>query len=290
LTASTAPRVSSLLVPLALVVAAVACPAEAAVADEGACADTAAYPTGHFRLPDSSPGLGEQIPEPFFAFFLALTEGDSLGSWSGADIAAFAARMDRESRLPLGRLEIVERRVALPSEREERGGVCVKRIWRVVFAEPIEEPIPYSILGYHPGKFMLSRELVLSEWHLGDRELVLTVDGKQHRYRADGVTVLRVDEGHIVMDIDGWLDRLLGSVLDDAWMDGVVAARVGGRLIGIGVSVGRKGRRIFGEFDFQDDVVLDHGRPPAKAISRYSRKWVRPPAGSERRPWRGLDD
>jgi hypothetical protein len=73
-------------------------------------------------------------------------------------------------------------------------------------------------------------------------------------------------------------------------MDGLVAARIRGELVGIGVSVGRTGRRIFGEFDFARDEVLAHGSPHAKAISRYSRKWVRPPADSERRPWRDWED
>jgi hypothetical protein len=198
--------------------------------------------------------------------------------------------MGRESRLPLDRLVSIERRTARPAEQEERRGYRVARKWRLVFDEPILDPIPYSILGYHPGHFQISAELEFSEWALGDLRMTLEEDGEERDILVEGLTVLRLDEGHVVMDIDGWLDTLLGDVLDDTWIDGFVAARVHDRLVGVGVSVGRKGRRIFGEFDFEKDEALAHGSAHARAISRHARKWVRPPAGSDRRPWRGLDD
>jgi hypothetical protein len=257
----------------------------------GASVDAAgAYPHGQLDLAVEPASLAAQVPEPLFAFVLALADGDSLGVWTGRDVAAFADRMGRTSKLPLDRLELIERRPARPDEREARDGIRVGRIWRVVFSEPIDDPIPYSILGYHPGDFAVSRELVLSEWPLGDLVLTAVEDERRERVDVTGLTVLRLDAGYVVMDIDGWLDRLLGELLDDAWMDGFAAARIRGRLIGIGISVGRTGRRIHGEFDFQDDTVLGHGSAPAKAVSRHARKWVRPPRGSSRRPWQDWDD
>lgn len=248
------------------------------------------YPRGHLGLAADPVALATQVPEPLFAFLLRLADGDSLGRWSRDDVTGLAAAMGKPSKLPLDRLIGIERRVAVSAEREERRGARVERVWRILFAEPIVEPIPYSILGYHPGRFMLARELILSEWPLGDLGVQVRSEDGARDHVVAGLTVLRVDRGHIVMDIDGWLDRLLGELLDDAWMDGIAAARVDGDLVGIGISVGRRGQRIFGEFDFAADEVLAHGRPAARAISRHSRRWIRPPANSNRRPWVGLGD
>ena len=76
--------------------------------------------------------------------------------------------------------------------------------------------------------------------------------------------------------------------LDDAWTVGLVTAREGGRRIGLGVSLGRNNRRIYGEFDFVRDKVLPHGRPSMSALSSWSRRWLNPDRGFVPRPWTGL--
>ncbi|MFO7653625.1 MAG: hypothetical protein R6X25_07350 [Candidatus Krumholzibacteriia bacterium] len=230
------------------------------------------------------------LPEPLFDFVLRLVDRDSLGLWTGEELRSRFDAQGRPSRLPLGRLISLERRRALPAEREERDGERVERIWRVVFDGPIRAPIPYSVLGYHPGQLLVSATLVMSEWYLGELEMSVTDGGETRRFPVRGLTVLRVDAGHMVMDIDAWLDQLLGRLLDDAWMNGFAVARVGRYLMGVGISQGRTGRRIYGEFAFAEDEARPHGSAQAQAISRYSRKLLHAPAGSEQRAWRGLPD
>jgi hypothetical protein len=140
-------------------------------------------------------------------------------------------------------------------------------------------PLPYSILGYHPGDFRGSRRLVFSEVHAGN----LALTGLQPPEFVSDVILFRLDEGHLLLDVDGLVDRLLGKALDDAATVGFVLARHDTRLLGLAVSLGRDGRRINGEFDFRRTRCCptaapgqgsERGLPPSHAGELY-----RPAAG-----------
>jgi hypothetical protein len=226
-----------------------------------------------------------EVRDPFFRFVFGSISVDSLGVWSRADLERAIAATGQTTRLPLDRVVSVERRAAVGAERERRAGAEVVRIWRIVLTNAFKLPMPYSILGYHPGSLMFSQTVVLSEWHLGDPLLEVTIDGRERSFSCAGLVALRVDEGYLVLDADGWLDALLGKNLDDSWTTGFGVGRVNGRLIGVGISLNRDGRKIYGELDFTKDEVMPHGRPPARALSRYCRTWTTPPAGRPERAW-----
>jgi len=50
--------------------------------------------------PEPAPAVADTIVEPFFAFVLERSETDSLGTWSGADVAALGARRGRPRACP----------------------------------------------------------------------------------------------------------------------------------------------------------------------------------------------
>ena len=233
---------------------------------------------------DSVPA-GPEVRDPFFVFVLEALAGDSLGVWSGEALRRRVAASGRESRLPLERIRELERRAARPDEVEARRGVAVSRIWRLVFDENLKLPMPYSILGYHPGSLFLSRELVLSEWRLGARPLQVVRPDTQLSVQAAELAVFRLDTGWIVLDADALLDKLLGKKLDDSWTMGFALGRVDGRLQGLGLAYGRKGRKLYGEIDFREDRILPHGRPLALALSRLCRPWTEPPPHAPDRRW-----
>ena len=129
--------------------------------------------------------------------------------------------------------------------------------------------MPYSILGYHPGSLRVARVLELAELAPLAFSLELPADDDAVRHvQVDSCRVFALEGGHVLLDADGWLDALLGAGLDDSWTLGFVTARTEGELVGLAVSLGRDGRRIYGEFDFRADKVLAHGRPLANALSR----------------------
>jgi hypothetical protein len=246
---------------------------------------------GHGLVPDPAV-LRQQVPEPLFAFVFLQVEADSLGTWTAEDLLAFAADWGQPSAFPVAEHLVSLSREALDTgeQLEHRGLRCTRR-WVVELRPALAEfPLPFSILGYHPGKLSVSTPLVLNEWWLGERTVEVTVEGETRRYLAEGITLWQLAEGWLILDVDGWLDKLLGRAADDAANEAFVAAWVEGEIVGVGNSVGRKGRRIYGEFDFREGEIENHGRPLARGLASEGRDWCRIGGGDPRETWRAYDE
>jgi hypothetical protein len=232
-----------------------------------------------------APAVTDTIVEPFFAFVLDRAETDSLGVWSGADVAALGTARGRPSRLPLDRVLTLERRRPSPGAEGRHAGASVRAEWVITFDGPLDFPLPYSILGYHPGSLRVARSLVLAE--LAPMDLTLSWHEKRRvvRHSVGAVRVFVFERGHVLLDADMVVDRLLGELLDDSWTVGFVTARDGARRLGLGVMLGRDGRPIYGEFDFANDRIEAHGRPLAGALASAARRWLDPDHGPLPRPW-----
>jgi len=256
------------------------------------CTCGAAAPAGAWSefglaedLPDGPTG-GLAIQEPLFDFLLGLVEADSLGHWSGAHVRAHARRLARPSRFPLADLVSISRSRPDSLQAVRYAGARVHAVWHLVLTAAQDRPMPYSILGYHPGSLRIAQEIVLSELAAADLKLSYRTGEVAVQQLVTGTRIFAVEQGYVLMDADGWLDALLGVGLDDAWILGFVTGYHDGQRLGLGVSIGRKGRWIFGEFDFATDEVLVHGRPLAKALSRTSRLWLNGNTGNLPEPWR----
>ncbi len=217
---------------------------------------------------DSLLAQGPEVREPFFAFLLAAARGDSLGVWNGAALQEYAADQGRPSRFPMEMIRNLSRRRPTPDENRSWPRSAVKAVWELELTEDLDRDLPYSILGYHPGALRGSRRMLLTEVQLG----ALAVVGEQGPVTVSDVLLFRLDRGHLLLDVDGLVDRLLGKALDDSATLGFVLARHRSALLGLAVSVGKDGRRIYGEFDFRRDKVLPNGRPVAQALSAAGRR------------------
>lgn len=263
-------------------------PAAAALAAwaAAACLPAAAGAWDEFgRRPQAAAALSDSIAEPFFAFVLGRAEADSLGAWAGPDVAAFAAARGRPSRLPVERLVSLERRRPAPGTEGRHAGARVLAEWVITFDGPLGFPLPYSILGYHPGSLRLSRTLRLAELAPVDLTVSWTQKQRQERKPLEAVRVFACEGGFLLLDADGFVDRLLGDMLDDSWTVGFVTARDGRARLGLGLMLGRDGRPIYGEFDFARDRIEAHGRPLAGALASAARRWLDPAAGLLPEPW-----
>ena len=136
----------------------------------------------------------------------------------------------------------------------------------------LEFPMPYSILGYHPGTVVVKSPLVFDEWSLGSRTIEVRVEGETRRYAVDALTVFQVRRGANYLDVDAWLDNLLGDVVDDSWTLAFAVGWEDDRLLGFGVSTGRKGRRIFGELNFRTGEIEVHDRPVIRGLAAHVRR------------------
>lgn len=227
----------------------------------------------------------DTILEPFFAFVVGMAEIDSLGTWRGSDVAAFAAQRGRASRLPMGRLATIERRRPDPGARGRYPGALVRAEWVVTFDGSLDFPLPYSIVGYHPGSLRVSSVLRLAELAPQDMTLAWRTKREIVRHPVSMVRVFTCEGGYLLLDADAVVDRLLGDLLDDAWTVGFVTARDDKQLLGISIMVGRDLRSIYGEFDFARDRIEPNGRPLASALAGAARRWLEPELDLLPDPW-----
>jgi len=230
--------------------------------------------------------LHAQVVEPVFAWVCTLVEADSLGAWTAADVEAFADGWGRPSDFPLAKL-VSFRREALPeADRPRLGGlVCDRRIVIELDAPRLDMPMPYSILGYHPGTLSFGSPVVVDEWRLGRREVTVRDQGGARPGILEGVVIFSIEGGWTILDVDGWLDTLLGETIDDASTLGFGLARGEGRLLAVSTSVGREGRYIFGELDLRTNEVAAHGEPLAKGMAGLVRRWSRTEPGRRDAAW-----
>lgn len=227
-------------------------------------------------LADDPQALRQQVSDPLFAFVFTMVELDSLGRWTAGDLLAFADGWGEPSAFPLAdHLESLSREPLPDGQVLSHEGIHCHRRW-VVRLRPgrLEMPMPYSILGYRPGKLSFETPLVLHEWPVGARALEVRAEDATRRYQAEALTVFQIVSGWIILDVDAWLDKLLGKAADDALMQGFVVGWVDDELVGVGNSAGRRGRRILGELDFRSGEVKAHGRPVARGLSTEARTWT----------------
>ncbi len=208
-----------------------------------------------------------EIKEPFFALILHWAQGDSLGTWDGSDVMEFSETLNRPSRFPIEKLLSFTRHRPSAEDAKAWPGVEIKAVWEVQLNGPQDPPMPYSIFGYHPGTLRVSETLRLAETHLGSMGL----RSENNQVEITDIQMFRLERGTVILDVDGWLDRIMGKKLDDAAVVGFVTAREQGRLISLAVSLGDEGRLIVGEFDLQKDKVLPNGRPVIYALSAACR-------------------
>ena len=224
---------------------------------------------------------GPEIRDPFFEFVIERIEGDSLGVWSREQLIDHIEASGRPSKLPIDRVirfvreEIVEQETAL------LGHVSTARLISLELDADLSLPLPYSILGYHPGTLHVSRILQAQEHYLSGVILRVFTDDDWYKSWVPGVFCLTLEDGHVILDVDGWVDRLLGKKLDDTWLEAFVLARIEDSrdpsddgLNGLALGRSRKDRPLSGSFDFRTDKVLPNGRPIARALARYCRQVI----------------
>ena len=182
------------------------------------------------------------VKDPVFAVLIGLLSGDRSGTLSrdrlerelGADAAG--------SRLPFRQLRDLTRQPAA------EGGPALVTLR---FDAALDQRIPYSILGYHPGSFRISQACVFHEWWLGS----VRVGDAAGSHQLEQVHLFGLAKGRIRVDIDGWLDFLAGSALDDTEVTGLAVLKREGRWLGMALGNGHNGSGRSGVLDFATDRI-----------------------------------
>ena len=197
-------------------------------------------------LPEVLPAAAE-VKDPVFAILVGLIRADTHGTLSGERLARELARHRGRTRLPYQRLRELRREPAAPATARVTA----------VFDGPLDLPIPYRILWYNPGRFTTAATCQFEEWSLGDVRAP-AADGTQAalaEVRVFGLAHGQV-AGDISVDIDGWIDRLLGASLDDTHVTGLLLLRHAGRPYAMAVGYNRHGHGRSGAFDLAADRIV----------------------------------
>jgi len=206
-------------------------------------------------------GRAADVKDPVFALLLGLLENDSYGELSLPRLEKELGHDAARSRLPYRKLREL---------RRERAATERPASVSVHFAGPLDMPIPYAILGYHPGSVTGSESCVFQE---SSREALSIPAGGPHEpeVRIENLHVLRLHSGRLLVDIDWWLDTLMGPALDDTEVAALALFRHRGRWIGMALGYNKKGLSRSGAFDFSADHIVFPFSDELRVVSRQLR-------------------
>ena len=233
--------------------------------------DSTARPVEVENLPTTP-----EIRDPVFSVLLALVNEDYTGTVKGEHLKREVKRSGRTTRMPVNYLREIRRTV---TEGDPRAEVAL------VSKKGLDLAIPYKILAYHPGRVRVSAVVELDEWNLG----TIRIDANQDEPAVvlEDVHLWGLKRGTVELDVDGWLDRMLGPKLDDTRVLGFALFRHEGEWIGLAMGYNRWGKGRSGSFSFRGDKILFPNPGHFKAAGTFLRgrleRLMPPPAGPSRR-------
>jgi hypothetical protein len=118
------------------------------------------------------------------------------------------------------------------------------------FLRDVNIPIPFSLLFYHPGSIVASRDLLFTVNRTVAEDPALPG-------ALSPVFDLSLSSGTVFVDIDDWLETLLAAYLEDTWIHHIVFFRWQGDWIGMLEGVGQKtGRELRAYFNFTRNTIV----------------------------------
>ncbi len=219
----------------------------------------AAIPATSELLPQA-PG----VRDPVFAMLVAFVRADRLGVVYRESVARALVERRQRSRLPWRLAREFARTL---DGQDDRATVTL------LFEQAVDVPIPYQILWYHPGRIRTSAGCRFREWRFAE----LPFDTRKPVQRAPwpplaDLRLFALDQGELLLDIDGWIDALFGGALDDTFVTCLAVGRYRGREYGFAVGRNRKGKPRIGVFDLSTDSVVFPLPPDLRAANRAIRR------------------
>ncbi len=233
-----------------------AAPAGAAGAEEGV--DLWRWEGGSRVQVDTLRAAGD-IASPVLGLLATLVDDDLHGRVSQIRLRREVERRG-EGKIPW-RSFLWVRRDRLPDQRHP--------VVTVRFLSDLALPVPYSVLGYHPGRLRSSQLVVLDEWPMGDWGFQWEDGDGRHRFLARHLELFALREGQVRIDIDGLVDWLLGGRIDDIEITGLALFRWEGRRWGLAFGYNDDGKGRTGVLDLGEDRILF---PPPRPLLMLGRR------------------
>jgi hypothetical protein len=179
-----------------------------------------------------------QVRDTFFAWLVGVVDAGRDANIDNAGLRAILTEFSPSIALPFDRITAVSHRAPPPGGRGSLG---------IEFDGAIDIPVPFALLWYHPGSLRSTRALRFDE-----RRYPAVPTGRD---AAAPVYAFRLVEGAMTIDVDAWLDALLGRVVDDFSVRLVAIARWRGAWRCLLGGTGREDRRIIAAFDLERNTI-----------------------------------
>jgi hypothetical protein len=181
-----------------------------------------------------------EVKDSFFAYVIGIIKADIDVELDAEAMREVLTEFRTSLDLPFDLIARVSQRHA--SEPDAR-------IVEIGFAGPATIPIPFSLLGYHPGSVRTSETVRF-------RETRSTYsDGRESGADAP-VFRLAVESGTLLIDMDQWLDDLFGDYVDDLPVQNLVLFTWKGEWMGLLQGRGYKGQSLRAFFNFRRNRIV----------------------------------
>ncbi len=207
-----------------------------------AAAGAPAFPQMSAQRPGREISLPpREVKDSFFAYVLGIIKADIDVELDAAAMREVLTEFRTSLDLPFDLIARVSQRRA--SEPDAR-------IVEIGFAGPVTIPIPFSILGYHPGSVRASETVRFHETRS------TYPDGRQGATADAPVFRLAVESGALLIDMDQWLDDLFGDYVDDLPVQNMVLFTWKGEWMGLLQGLGYKGQSLRAFFNFRRNRIV----------------------------------
>ena len=216
------------------------------------------------ELPGAEVCLPEtEVKDRFYSYLIGLIESDTYGVLTSERISEILSGYRGKTSIPFEKI--------LEIRREPRSDGKANYV-SISFNGILKAPVPYSILGYHPGSVIASQKVDFFEWHYPRRVIWLS---HKKKLELRDVYIFGIYNGWAVVDIDAWIDKLLGGLLDDTRLVVLALFKYNGDWHGLAAGYGRSGEGRSGIFNFRKNKILFPTPRPLQILGPYFRNFVR---------------
>jgi hypothetical protein len=213
-------------------------------------------PGAEISLPES------QVVDRFYGYLIGLVDANACGVVDGEQLHRVLKDKLGKTAIPFATIEEIRRECA--------PGSAVRDV-SIIFKKDLDTPVPYSILGYHPGSVAASCTVRFLEWYIPSQRISVT---RQEALDLSQVFVFGIYDGWAVVDIDTWVDKILGGFLDDTRIVTMALFKYKGEWHGLAAGYGRSGEGRSGIFNFQTNKILFPTPRELQVIAPYFRNFV----------------
>ena len=215
------------------------------------------------RVPGAEISLPErEIGDRFYAYLVGLVTANTCGTVSGRQLGEVLSLHRGKTAIPFERIRDISRSCG--------SGSTVRDV-TITFWGDLDTAVPYDILGYHPGSVRASDSVSFLEWYLPTETVT---GGPAGVVDLSQVFIFGLYQGWAVVDIDTWMDKILGRYLDDTRIVVLALFKYKGDWCALAAGYGRSGEGRSGIFNLHTNKILFPTPRELQGLAPHFRSFV----------------